>query len=219
MDYTVRIKEIKPVTHDVSYFRVSKPAGYQYIPGQATDLSISKPDWKDEKRPFTFTSLNESPYLEFTIKRYADHHGVTDQLHQLSVGQELIISDPWGAINYQGPGYFIAGGAGITPFMAILRQLHQSGDLDDNKLFFSNKTSKDIIYQEELSNMLSDRVSFVLTREGVGRSKRIDDEFLKEEGVDFSRHFYVCGPDNMILDINALLESKGVRPELLVFEK
>jgi glycine betaine catabolism B len=163
--------------------------------------------------------LNESPYLEFTIKRYADHHGVTDQLHQLSVGQELFISDPWGAINYQGPGYFIAGGAGITPFMAILRQLHQSGGLDDNKLFFSNKTSKDIIYQEELSNMLSDRVSFVLTREGVGRSKRIDDEFLKEEGVDFSRHFYVCGPDNMILDINALLESKGVRPELLVFEK
>jgi ferredoxin-NADP reductase len=219
MDYTVNILEIKPVTHDVKYFRVTKPEGYQYIPGQATDLSVSMPQWKDEKRPFTFTSLNDSAYLEFTIKRYSDHHGVTNQLHQLSVGQELIIGDPWGAIQYQGPGYFIAGGAGITPFVAILRQLFRSRDLADNCLFFSNKTSKDIIYHEELNNMLGDRVHFVLSREEGGRSKRIDAEFLNKELVDFSRHFYVCGPDKMIEQINTLLKSKGVNPESLVFEK
>ncbi|MEO8414268.1 MAG: flavodoxin reductase, partial [Ginsengibacter sp.] len=78
----------------------------------------------EEKRPFTFTSLNENPYLEFTIKRYEDHHGITDKMHQLMPGDELIISDVWGAIEYKGPGYFIAGGAGITPFISILRQLH-----------------------------------------------------------------------------------------------
>src|ERR1700722_19582884 len=116
MEYIVRIIGIREVTHDVKSFRFEKPAGYQFIPGQATDVSINKPAWKEEKRPFTFTCLNEDPYLEFTIKRYSDHHGVTDQLHQLGPGDELIIRDVWGAIAYNVPGYFFAGGAGITPF-------------------------------------------------------------------------------------------------------
>jgi glycine betaine catabolism B len=146
MEYLVKILDIKEVTHDVKYFHVTKPPGYRFDPGQATDLSIATPEWKAEKRPFTFTSLNKLPWLEFTIKRYAGHKGVTDQLHQLSVGDELLIGDPWGAISYKGPGFFIAGGAGITPFIAIIRQLHKDGQLGDNFLFFSNKTFKDIIY-------------------------------------------------------------------------
>jgi ferredoxin-NADP reductase len=219
MDYVVKILEIKPVTHDVKSFRVTKPAGYQFIPGQATDLSIGLPKWKEEKRPFTFTSLNESPALEFTIKRYADHEGVTNQLHQLSIGAELIIGDPWGAISYQGPGFFIAGGAGITPFMAILRQLHKEGNLQDNILFFSNKTSGDIIYREELTRILGKQVIFVLSRGGKAGSGHINAEFLEKEVGDFSRHFYVCGPDKMVLEINSLLEFKGASADSVVFEK
>ena len=59
--------------------------------------------------------------MEFTIKGYPDHHGVTEKLHQLAIGNELIIDDPWGAIKYKNEGYFIAGGAEITPFITILR--------------------------------------------------------------------------------------------------
>jgi ferredoxin-NADP reductase len=219
MDYVVKILEIKEVTHDVKYFRVTKPAGYQFTPGQATDLSISLPAWKEEKRPFTFTSLASQPYLEFTIKRYADHHGVTNELHQLPIGAELIISDPWGAISYQGPGYFIAGGAGITPFMAILRQLYQEGGVKDNILFFSNKASEDIIYREELTRMLGKQARFVLTRKSTGPPTHINAAFLEKEVADFGRHFYVCGPDKMVQEISAILENKGAAAGYVVFEK
>src|SRR4249919_3190413 len=129
MSHIVKILATRQVTHDVKSFSIEKPAGYQFIPGQATELSINRPGMEEEKRPFTFTSLNDAPYLEFTIKRYSDHHGVTDLLHQLQPGDEVIIRDVWGAIEYKGPGYFIAGGAGITPFLSILRQLQK-----DNKL-------------------------------------------------------------------------------------
>jgi ferredoxin-NADP reductase len=219
MDYVVKILEIKEITHDVKSFRVSKPPGYQFTPGQATDLSIARTEWKEEKRPFTFTSLNYSPYLEFTIKRYPEHKGVTDQLHQLSVGEELIIGDPWGAISYQGPGIFIAGGAGITPFMAILRQLYQDRLLEDNILFFSNKTAQDIIYHEELFKMLGKRVIFILSRETNSKFCRIDDEFLEKEVRDFSQHFYICGPDKMVQEISSLLSNKGASADSVVFEK
>jgi len=159
----VKILEISNVTHDVKCIRTEKPAGYTFVPGQATEVSVNKPGWEEERRPFTFTSLNEYPYLEFTIKGYADHEGVTKQIHQLAIGDELIVNDVWGTIAYKGPGYFIAGGAGITPFIAILRQLHKEGKLAGNKLLFSSKTMEDIIYEKELSNMLGSNFINVIT--------------------------------------------------------
>jgi ferredoxin-NADP reductase len=176
---------------------------------------------KEEKRPFTFTSLNEEPYLEFTIKRYKDHQGVTDKLHQLERGDELIIRDVWGAIEYKGPGYFIAGGAGITPFMAILRQLNKEKKISGNTLFFSNKTSRDIIYEPELSEMLGDQAIFILTKENKPGYKHayLNGSFLKENITDFYKHFYICGPDPMIQDINSILTKLGAEPETVIFEK
>src|SRR5262245_37404075 len=121
-EHIVRILSVHDVTHNVRSYKFEKPAGYKFEPGQATEVAINKKGWKEEKRPFTFTSLNERPYLEFTIKSYTDHPGVTNELHSLKPGDELLIHDVWGAIAYKGEGYFIAGGAGITPFIAILRQ-------------------------------------------------------------------------------------------------
>jgi predicted ferric reductase len=43
------------------------------------------------------------------------------RIRKLKHGDELIIRDVWGAIEYKGEGVFIAGGAGVTPFIAILR--------------------------------------------------------------------------------------------------
>jgi ferredoxin-NADP reductase len=214
--FPVKIISIQQVTHDVKCFRIEKPEGYQYTPGQATDVSVNKPGWENEMRPFTFTSLNSDDYLEFTIKRYADHNGVTNQLHQLVTGDELIIRDVWGAIEYKGVGYFIAGGAGITPFIAILRELHQQKKLDGNILFFSNKTASDIIYKDELINILGENARFILTRE---EKIHIDKAFLQAKISDFNKHFYVCGPDKMILDVNAALEQSGASADSLVFEK
>src|SRR6056297_3367305 len=150
MPHTVTIKDVKNVTHDVKQLRFEKPDGYSFTPGQATEVSIDKDDWREEKRPFTFTSLNEDDYLEFTIKIYKDHEGVTAELDKLVVGDQLKIGPAWGAISYQGEGYFLAGGAGITPFIAIFRDLAKKNKLKGNKLIFGNKEEKDIILKDEL---------------------------------------------------------------------
>jgi hypothetical protein len=221
MKSIVKIISIQPVTHDVKCFRVEKPPGYQFQPGHATDLSINKPGMEEETRPFTFTALASEPYLEFTIKRYTDHHGVTDRLHELIPGDELILRDSWGAIEYKGPGYFIAGGAGITPFIAILRSLYQTNKTAGNLLFFSNKTADDIIYEQELLKILGMNAVFILTREEkTGYHKdRIDEAFIKANISDYKRHFYVCGPDVMVNEIVHILQKTGASMGTLIFEK
>ena len=217
----VRILDIEPVAHNVKLFRLEKPAGYHFTPGQATDVSVDKTGMEENLHPFTFTSLNQEPYLEFTIKRYPDHHGVTDLIHQLVPGDSLIIGDAWGAIEYKGPGYFIAGGAGITPFISIFRQLHADGKLEGNTLIFANKTAADIIYEQELKDMLGDKAIFILSDEQKDGylSGRIDAAFLRKNIHDMSLHFYICGPDQMVTDIAKILEDAGADTETVVFEK
>lgn len=220
-EFAVRILDIENVTHNVKRFRVEKPAGYTFVPGQATEVAINKPDWKHEKRPFTFTCLNSEPYLEFVIKGYPERKGVTGALHQLSVGDELLLHDVWGAIAYKGKGVFIAGGAGITPFIAIFRQLYKNGEIEGNTLIFSNKTSADIILREEFEQMLGSHFIKVLTEESVPGiyNKHIDKDYLQKTVKDFDQHFYVCGPDKFIEAITDALKALGAKAEAVVIEK
>jgi ferredoxin-NADP reductase len=209
------------LTHDVKQIKVEKPDGYSFISGQATDVAINKNEWKDEKRPFTFTSLPEDNQLEFMIKSYRDHEGVTNQIDTLAVGDELIIQDAWGAIQYKGKGVFIAGGAGITPFIGILKSLQAKGELVGNRLIVANKTAKDVILKSYFRDLLGDNFISILDKEEVSGHEfgMIDKAFLKKHIQDFTQKFYVCGPDPMVKAVSASLKELGADPDEIVFEK
>lgn len=220
-EHIVKIISAEYLTHNVKRFVVEKPAGYTFIPGQATDVSINKPGFADQRRPFSFTSLNEWDHLEFTIKIYRDHQGVTNELDQTNAGDELIIREPWGTIHYDKPGAFIAGGAGITPFIAILRSLHAKQELQGNSLYFSVKTSDDVILQDEFRQMLAEHFHVVLTRENIMgfREQEIDKNYLIKTVKNFSQGFYVCGPPVFTSTILGFLQELGASADSLVFEK
>lgn len=219
-EHIVKIISIEPVTHDVLSIKVEKPDGYSFVPGQATEISINKDKFKEERRPFTFTSLNDSKYLEFTIKTYTNHNGVTNELRKLKVGDELILHDVWGAISYKGEGVFIAGGAGVTPFIAIFRQLYKDGKVGKNKLFFSNKTSGDIILKDSFEKMLGDNFLNTLTQEKTSdyMNEKIDKNFLEKHIHNFSQNFYICGPDAMVQDIQNTLKELGANENVITVE-
>lgn len=219
-EHIVKILDITPITHDVRRFRVEKPAGYTFLPGQATEVSVIKPEWKDEKRPFTFTALNSAPYLEFTIKIYTSRNGVTNELGKLVKGDELIIRDVWGAINYKGKGVFIAGGAGVTPFISILRDLRSRNEIQGNRLIFANKTTADIILRDELTEMLGNDFVNILSEENTTDYSHgfITDDFLKNHIDNFDQYFYVCGPDPMIAMVLNMLSKLGANEKSVVIE-
>lgn len=218
--HIVKILSTDFVTHDVKRIRLEKPEGYIFIPGQATEIAVNQEEWKNEKRPFTFTALNEKNYLEFTIKIYDDHKGVTHQIGQLKEGDTLIIHDVWGAIHYNGEGTFIAGGAGVTPFIAILRQLNVDGKIGNNKLLFSNKTQKDIILKDEFEKILGDNFINTLTDEKTAQydNQFIDKDYLKAKISDFSQKFYICGPPPMIDAVKKSLVELGATDSVITIE-
>jgi ferredoxin-NADP reductase len=217
---TLEIKTIEKITPDVLQIRTNKPEGLEFKPGQATELFIKKENWKDEGRPFTFTSLPDDSHLEFVIKTYTSHDGVTDKLLDLKVGDELLQNEVFGNIYFRGEGTFIAGGAGLTPLIAIIRDRQRNGGNETNRLIFANKTSKDIILKDELREMLSDRFINILSDEKTEEFAygHIDESFLKQHIIDLNQKFYVCGPDSMIESVVSDLKALGVEAENIIVE-
>ena len=43
--HNVRVLEVEKLTHDVLGIKIEKPAGYTFIPGQATEVTINDKDW------------------------------------------------------------------------------------------------------------------------------------------------------------------------------
>jgi ferredoxin-NADP reductase len=219
-EHIVKLLSTAHVTHNVLRLGVERPSHYDFTPGQATEVAINAPKWTEELRPFTFTGLGTWENLEFTIKVY-EHNGVTQQLGTLKPGDELLLHDVFGAIHYRGEGTFIAGGAGVTPFIAIFRQLQKDGQLGNNSLIFSNNKEKDIILRDEFEEMLGNRFINTLTEEKTDRydNRMIDEAYLKEKISDFGQYFYICGPDPMIEAVKQALENLGTPSEKIVTEE
>ncbi len=206
MEYVLPILSVDTLTPTIKRFHVKKPENFTFVPGHSAILSVNKDNVRAEFKPFTFTSTNADPYLEFIIKSY-EHSPITQAFHNLEVGDEILMHAVFGSIRYQGTGLFIAGGTGITPFLAIFRQLKQDKALEGNTLIYVAKTHQDLLYEEELKSMLKHNCHIMLTQEKLqgyqyGRPTFVT---LKDHTVNLL-HSYVCGPPAFTNDMKILLK-------------
>nr|HPI80540.1 flavodoxin reductase [Cyclobacteriaceae bacterium] len=151
---------------------------------------------------------------------YPSHKGVTNELLNLKPNDELVVGESWGTIGYKGEGLFIAGGAGITPFISILRHLKSKNELGGNKLIFANKAKADIINEDEFKRMLGKNFINVLSderAEGYGHgyvTKGLLQPHLEKGGM-----VYVCGPGPMMEAVEKQLMELGVDGKAIVKEE
>lgn len=215
MNHEVRISDKTSLNHDVLRLRLERPAGYEFLAGQAIELSFDQPVSRGPA-PFTFTGLTTQPYLELIIKIYRQRNGLTAALERLNPGDTVRITDPWDSYTNNGPGVFLAGGAGITPFVALLRQMQADNRVGESWLFFSNKTSGDVFLHDELKDMLGDRYVDVITDEGNGNQSRyLNAGLLSKYRLDPAQPFYVCGPPGFVDAIQNTLGELGVSHQMV----
>lgn len=220
MPHTIELLRMGSVTHNVMRLVTTRPEEFDFQPGQGVELSLDEPGWTDQGRPFSPTSRREDKVLEFTIKRYDDHDAVTRKLSTLTPGAQLKLAGPFGAITYKGKGVYIAGGAGITPFLAQLRTLAAQGALAGHTLLFSNRYRWDVIDEHELTGYLGDAAIFTLTSEAEAGYEygRIDRSFLQRYIEDFNQYFYICGPPAFTTEICDILSEMGADSQRVIVE-
>ncbi|MDB4293432.1 flavodoxin reductase [Maribacter sp.] len=219
--HIVKVKSITALNHDVLEIVTEKPVNYDFRPGQATEMAINKKGWEDENRPFTFSNLPGEDHLEFVIKTYPSHDGMTDELLSVKVGDELILHEVFGAIEYKGKGAFLAGGSGVTPFISIFKSLEAKKELSGNSLVFANKKKEDIFLKDAFESMLGSNYINLLSDESTEEYLKghIDKYFLQKTFTDFNQYFYLCGPPEMTDEITIDLKDLGVPEKKIVVEE
>ena len=204
--HTVSIISVETVAPAIYRLLIEKPHSFRFVPGHSIMVSINKPQFILEKHPLTFTSINDDPYLEFYVKTYPARASFNNLLAALHPGDSLLLGETFGTIRYVGPGLMIAGGIGITPFLAIVRQLKKENALAGNTLVYSAQFHADIVAEQELRSMLGNNIQFTLTKEqrqGYSHG-RITSDFLQKILPVIPEHRYAIGSDSFVSDMCVL---------------
>lgn len=142
-------------------------------------------------------------------------------MRSLRAGDELILHDVFGDISYKDVGIFFVGGAGVTPFIAIFKQLEKEKAIGSNKLISANKTKADIILEERFSALLGGNFINVLSRETVAGYEQgfVTAALIKRYIVDGQTGYvYLCGPDPMMAAVQGHLADLGIKGDFIVME-
>ncbi len=219
MTYTLTLQSISPVTHDSWHLIFDKPAGFEFVPGQATHMALDKDGWREEDRPFTMTSDPDAQVVEFVIKSYPDHDGVTEQIAKMKVGDKVIAEEPAGAITDHGAGVFLAAGAGITPFIAILDK-HAREDISGDRLLFANKTDADIILKDKWDAMDCVQSTYIISDQPDTEHEKgkLDKKMLQDLLRDLDTTFYICGPGAFVDAMRDVLTELSVPKSQMIIE-
>lgn len=220
-----RVVEIKPEA-ERTWTLVVEPvghAGLRFEPGQFAWLKLGHAFNLDE-HPFSFSSSAERPErLEFGIKEVGDF---TKRLPTVQVGTAVYVDGPHGAFSIDrvpSAGYvFIAGGIGIVPIVSMVRTMVDRGDRRPARLIYAARNLESLAYHDELE-ALRDRapmpleVVYVLEcppAEWTGEVGWVTRELLERHWPRdrITRDVLICGPDPMIVKVDAALREIGVSP-------
>ena len=128
-----------------------------------------------------------------------------------------------------GPLLLVAGGSGIVPLMAMIRQWAAVASLVPIRLLYSSRSFEDVIYHDELERLVRDTTTLevvqTLTRGQppgwTGYSCHIDQEMLQKVAwpVDRCSLTYICGPTPFVETAAASLVELGHEPAHIKTER
>jgi ferredoxin-NADP reductase len=194
----VRVAEVEPVAERIKRFRFVALDGraLPHFSGGAHVAVMMDDGARRIRNPYSLISSPFEPdFYEISVLRTEDSRGGSRFMHErVKVGDELAISQPINLFPIHQLGrkhILIAGGIGITPFMAMTKQLAAAGR--DFALHYAMRSDPYGAYGARLRALYGDRVTLYRTREG----ERIPVPTLLED-QPLGAHVYVCGPERMI---------------------
>ncbi|HEX7660096.1 MAG TPA: ferric reductase-like transmembrane domain-containing protein [Pseudonocardiaceae bacterium] len=171
-------------------------------PGQFVFLTAAAGN-RPETHPFTLTNMGDAGQLSLLIRSSGDW---TSQARTgLAVGDRVRVDGPFGAftpsVDTGAPQHqvWVAGGAGITPFLSVLRTANGSTDRQV-ELVVAARDAADMPCWDELSTFARDLPWLTLTPAFSAQGDRLDDDTVDRlvAGKPTGTAWYLCGPAGLI---------------------
>ena len=224
--------DVHEETHDVRTFTFASPEGkcFAFEAGQyfLFDLDI---DGEPESRCYSISSSpRRSNAFSVTVKRVAGGK-ISNWLHDnLTVNARVKANGPLG--HFTRPNarkyLFLSGGSGITPVMAMVRELADTCEPVDVVFMHAARTPKDLVFREELANLANRikglRLQFlpeVISGEAnwPGLTGRISPAYMKLAVPDLAERVVLCcGPAPFMAAARAICAELGVPPSNYIEE-
>jgi len=170
----------------------------------------------NEYHPFTVSAIRGGR-LTLTIKAFGD---CTLEMQRLSTGLAARVEGPFGAFfetaTATTPQLWIAGGIGVTPFLAQLEKLGPDVDI---KLAYLFRAGHDALHIDELIAAAEARPGLELATFVTGTELERLWKWLDSIGPLAAREVYVCGPPPLLDAVVEQLRARGVTMARIHFER
>jgi NAD(P)H-flavin reductase len=197
-------------------------AEWPFEAGQAALIGLAD---REERVPYSIASApaesRQHGHVDFLIKvEPSGRWG--HQFDSIEPGMQLGVRGPFGSFLFpsnpiERKFLFIAGGTGIAPIRAMIRQGLMVGQPASVKLLYSAKTRDDFAYLPELGEMARDNgleLRLYVTRQAPadwrGERGRIGIGQLAPLVDDPETLCFVCGPEAMVADVPRMLTELGI---------
>jgi ferredoxin-NADP reductase len=203
-----------------------------HLSGQHVDVRLTAEDGYSTERSYSIASAPadgqaDPPVVELTVQRLEDGEVSPYLTQTLAVGYPLELRGPvggWFVWNPDGPAsarpvLLVAGGSGVVPLMAMIRERAAAGSHAPFKLIYSVRDPGALLYAGELAQREQPgdglEVTYVYTRTappGSGQpTGRLNATTLASAGwpPEESPAVFVCGPTGFVEAVADLLVRAG----------
>lgn len=213
------------VADGIVAFRFAKPAGFTYSAGQNVALTLlDAPQFDAKGRSRTLTLASAPGDSELMVATRISGSAFKRELEALPIGGVVRITGPNGDMTLHAdsarPAVFLAGGIGITPFLAMARDAARRKLPHRITLFYSNRQAKDAAFLDELRQLEQANPNFRLVatitdpdpkQPWPGETGRITGETLRRHLPDARAPIYFfAGPPAMTKAMRDALGKIGV---------
>jgi ferredoxin-NADP reductase len=213
------------VAEDTVACVLRRPAGFHFAAGQYVELKLPLPAFTDALGATRAMSIASAPSDDdlVLLMRIRDS-AFKRSIMMLPAGAPLLLDGPADDLTFDmgsaAPAVLIAGGVGIAPFRALLREAAAEMCTLDGAVFYSNRRPEDAPFLDELSSLSATiGLQFVPTMTRMadaklpwaGETVRLGAAMIHRH-VDPARHprYYVSGSTLFVSGLCYGLEQAGV---------
>jgi ferredoxin-NADP reductase len=157
----------RPVRRSVE-LRLDVHDRLDHLPGQHYVVRLTAEDGYTAQRSYSVASAPGDPLVELFVERLDDGEVSTFLADVVEPGDELEVRGPiggWFVWDGETPALLVAGGAGVVPFVSMLRHARALGREDLLRIAVSARTLAELPYADEL---MAAGALVVLTRDQHG---------------------------------------------------
>lgn len=211
-------------------------ADFAFKAGQYLTFRV-RIDGEELRRTYSICSGPEETELRVGIKRLEGGKFSTWANTELNVGQTIEAMSPMGRFvlpESQPEGsHFVAfaSGSGITPVLAMIKEILIRRPKDRFTLFYGNRFTSSIMFREEIEGIKNrfpgrlalyhilsgeqPEVDLFKGRIDVEKVKSLSGRLFDLANTDF---FMACGPGDMIQQVKSSLQELGINPDRILSE-